>query len=121
MKAIAEHGAGIIVYLRQEGRGIGLKHKIKAYKLQEAGLDTVEANAELGFPPDLRDYGVGAQILYDLGVRKLIVMTNNPMKLVGLEGHGLEIVDRRPLNVAVTELNRRYLQTKKQKLGHLID
>jgi 3,4-dihydroxy 2-butanone 4-phosphate synthase/GTP cyclohydrolase II len=121
MKAIAEHGAGIIVYLRQEGRGIGLKHKIKAYKLQEAGLDTVQANAELGFPPDLRDYGVGAQILYDLGARKLIVMTNNPMKLVGLEGHGLEIVDRRPLNVAVTDLNRRYLQTKKQKLGHLID
>ena len=121
MKAIAEHGAGIIVYLRQEGRGIGLKHKIKAYKLQEAGLDTVEANAELGFPPDLRDYGVGAQILYDLGARKLIVMTNNPMKLVGLEGHGLEIIDRRPLNVAVTELNQRYLQTKKKKLGHLID
>lgn len=120
-KAIAEHGAGIIVYLRQEGRGIGLKHKIKAYKLQESGLDTVEANAELGFPPDLRDYGVGAQILYDLGARKLIVMTNNPMKLVGLEGHGLEIVDRRPLNVAVTELNKRYLQTKKKKLGHLID
>ena len=121
MKAIAEHGAGIIVYLRQEGRGIGLKHKIKAYKLQEAGLDTVEANVELGFPPDLRDYGVGAQILYDLGARKLIVMTNNPMKLVGLDGHGLEIVDRRPLNVAVTELNQRYLQTKKHKLGHLID
>ncbi len=121
MKAIAESGVGIIVYLRQEGRGIGLKHKIKAYKLQEAGLDTVEANVELGFPPDLRDYGVGAQILYDLGARKLIVMTNNPMKLVGLEGHGLEIVDRKPLHVAVTELNQRYLQTKKQKLGHLID
>ncbi len=121
MKAIAESGVGIIVYLRQEGRGIGLKHKIKAYKLQDAGLDTVEANLELGFPPDLRDYGVGAQILYDLGARKLIVMTNNPMKLVGLEGHGLEIVDRKPLHVAVTELNQRYLQTKKQKLGHLID
>ncbi len=121
MKAIAESGVGIIIYLRQEGRGIGLKHKIKAYKLQDAGLDTVEANLELGFPPDLRDYGVGAQILYDLGARKLIVMTNNPMKLVGLEGHGLEIVDRKPLHVAVTELNQRYLQTKKQKLGHLID
>lgn len=121
MKVIADKGSGIIVYLRQEGRGIGLKHKIRAYKLQEDGLDTVEANEELGFPPDLRDYGVGAQILYDLGARKLIVMTNNPMKLVGLEGHGLEIVDRWPINVAANELNRRYLQTKKNKLGHLID
>ena len=89
--------------------------------MQEDGLDTVEANEELGFPPDLRDYGVGAQILYDLGARKLIVMTNNPMKLVGLEGHGLEIVDRLPINVSANELNRRYLQTKKSKLGHLID
>jgi len=121
MKVIADNGSGIIVYLRQEGRGIGLKHKIRAYKLQEDGLDTVEANEELGFPPDLRDYGVGAQILYDLGARKLIVMTNNPMKLVGLEGHGLEIVDRLPINVSANELNRRYLQTKKSKLGHLID
>ena len=121
MKVIADSGSGIIVYLRQEGRGIGLKHKIRAYKLQEGGLDTVQANEELGFPPDLRDYGVGAQILYDLGARKLIVMTNNPMKLVGLEGHGLEIVDRLPINVSVNELNRRYLQTKKSKLGHLID
>ena len=121
METITEKGAGIIVYLRQEGRGIGLKHKIKAYKLQEAGLDTVEANAKLGFPPDLRDYGVGAQIIYDLGARKLIVMTNNPMKLVGLEGHGLEIVDRKSLIVAANDINRRYLETKKTKLGHLID
>jgi 3,4-dihydroxy 2-butanone 4-phosphate synthase/GTP cyclohydrolase II len=121
METITEKGTGIIVYLRQEGRGIGLKHKIKAYKLQEAGLDTVEANAKLGFPPDLRDYGVGAQIIYDLGARKLIVMTNNPMKLVGLEGHGLEIVDRKSLIVAANDMNRRYLETKKTKLGHLID
>ena len=121
METITEKGAGIIVYLRQEGRGIGLKHKIKAYKLQEAGLDTVEANAKLGFPPDLRDYGVGAQIIYDLGARKLIVMTNNPMKLVGLEGHGLEIVDRKSLIIAANDINRRYLETKKTKLGHLID
>jgi len=121
METITEKGTGIIVYLRQEGRGIGLKHKIKAYKLQEAGLDTVEANAKLGFPPDLRDYGVGAQIIYDLGARKLIVMTNNPMKLVGLEGHGLEIVDRKSLIVAANDMNRRYLETKKTKMGHLID
>ena len=121
LETIASHGTGIVVYLRQEGRGIGLKHKIKAYKLQESGLDTVEANAKLGFQPDLRDYGVGAQIIYDLGARKLIVMTNNPMKLVGLEGHGLEIVDRKPLTVAVNDANRRYLETKKTKLGHLLD
>jgi 3,4-dihydroxy 2-butanone 4-phosphate synthase/GTP cyclohydrolase II len=121
MKIIAEYGTGIIVYLRQEGRGIGLKHKIKAYKLQEDGLDTVEANAKLGFPPDLRDYGVGAQIIYDLGARKLVVMTNNPMKLVGLEGHGLEIVERKSLTVVANDMNRRYLETKKTKLGHLID
>ena len=121
MKKIAEVGTGIIVYLRQEGRGIGLAHKIKAYKLQEDGLDTVEANVKLGFPPDLRDYGVGAQIIYDLGARKLIVMTNNPMKLVGLEGHGLEIVDRKSINIGANECNRGYLETKKTKLGHLIE
>tara|TARA_B100000700_G_scaffold75325_1_gene84269 strand:- start:1419 stop:2615 length:1197 start_codon:yes stop_codon:yes gene_type:complete len=121
MKKIADVGTGIIVYLRQEGRGIGLAHKIKAYKLQEDGLDTVEANVKLGFPPDLRDYGVGAQIIYDLGARKLIVMTNNPMKLVGLEGHGLEIVDRKSINIGANECNRGYLETKKTKLGHLIE
>ena len=121
MKKIADVGTGIIVYLRQEGRGIGLAHKIKAYKLQEDGLDTVEANVKLGFPPDLRDYGVGAQIIYDLGARKLIVMTNNPMKLVGLEGHGLEIVDRKSINIGANECNRDYLETKKTKLGHLIE
>ena len=121
LETIASHGTGIVVYLRQEGRGIGLKHKIKAYQLQESGLDTVEANAKLGFQPDLRDYGVGAQIIYDLGARKLIVMTNNPMKLVGLEGHGLEIVDRKPLTVPVNDANRQYLETKKTKLGHLLD
>lgn len=121
LQKISEEGSGVIVYLKQEGRGIGLKHKIKAYKLQEEGMDTVEANRRLGFPPDLRDYGVGAQILNSLGARKLVVMTNNPMKLVGLEGHGLEIVDRIPINVEVNEENRRYLATKKEKLGHLID
>ena len=121
MMKIADVGTGIIVYLRQEGRGIGLAHKIKAYKLQEDGLDTVEANVKLGFPPDLRDYGVGAQIIYDLGARKLIVMTNNPMKLVGLEGHGLEIVDRKSINIGANECNRGYLETKKTKLGHLIE
>ena len=97
IEAISKNESGVIVYLRQEGRGIGLKHKIKAYKLQEQGLDTVQANEELGFEPDLRDYGVGAQILKDLGVNKLTVLTNNPKKLIGLEGHGLEIVSRTPI------------------------
>ena len=96
-------------------------HKIKAYKLQEQGFDTVEANEKLGFPPDLRDYGVGAQILYSLGVRNLVVMTNNPMKLIGLEGHGLKIVDRVPLAIKPNPRNKTYLETKKSKLGHLID
>ncbi len=121
MKAIAEKGSGIIVYLKQEGRGIGLKHKIKAYKLQEAGMDTVQANEELGFPPDLRDYGVGAQILKDLGASKLIVMTNNPKKLVGLEGHRLTIVDRHPIYTEPVESNERYLETKKVKMGHMLN
>ena len=94
MREIVKNGSGIIIYLKQEGRGIGLKHKIKAYKLQEDGFDTVEANEKLGFPPDMRDYGVGAQILKNLGVKKLKIMTNNPKKLIGLEGHGLEITGR---------------------------
>ena len=112
--------SGIVIYLRQEGRGIGLKHKIKAYKLQEEGLDTVEANEKLGFKPDLRDYGIGAQILKKLGVKKLTVLTNNPKKLIGLEGHGLEITSRKPIIVGENKNNSGYLKTKKEKLGHIL-
>ncbi len=118
---IKRNKSGIIIYLRQEGRGIGLKHKIKAYKLQENGLDTVEANEKLGFKPDLRDYGVGAQILKDLGVSKLVVLTNNPKKLIGLEGHGLKISGRLPIEIKAQKENQGYLQTKKHKLGHILD
>ncbi len=118
---IENNGSGILVYLRQEGRGIGLKHKIKAYKLQEEGLDTVEANEKLGFGADLRDYGVGAQILKDLGATKLTVLTNNPKKLVGLEGHGLQITSRISIEVEANQENKNYLNTKKNKLGHLLD
>ena len=121
MHQISQNKSGIIIYLRQEGRGIGLKHKIKAYKLQEKGLDTVEANQELGFSADLRDYGVGAQILKDLNATKLTIMTNNPKKLIGLEGHGLTIVDRKPVKIAPKEKNKKYLETKKNKLGHILD
>ena len=120
MSAINKNGSGIIVYLRQEGRGIGLKHKIRAYKLQEEGLDTVQANEKLGFKPDLRDYGVGAQILKDLGATKITVLTNNPKKLIGLKGHGLEITAREQIEVKAGEYNQDYLNTKKQKLGHLL-
>ena len=121
IETINNNGSGIIIYLRQEGRGIGLKHKIKAYKLQEEGMDTVEANKELGFKPDLRDYGVGAQILKDLGVTKLTVLTNNPKKLIGLEGHGLEITNRIPIVIEPNDENKNYLNTKKEKLGHILD
>ena len=121
MKKIVESGAGVIIYLKQEGRGIGLKHKIKAYKLQDEGLDTVEANQKLGFPPDMRDYGTGAQILKDLNVTKLRVMTNNPKKLVGLEGHGLEIAERIEIKTPINSENEKYLNTKVKKFGHLID
>ena len=121
MKKIVSEGSGAIIYLKQEGRGIGLKHKIKAYKLQESGLDTVEANEKLGFPPDMRDYGVGAQILKDLGIKKLKVMTNNPKKLVGLEGHGIEITKRVKMGIDANPDNQKYLSTKKKKLGHMID
>ena len=120
MDAISSNKSGIIVYLRQEGRGIGLKHKIKAYKLQESGLDTVEANEKLGFKADLRDYGVGAQILKDLGAKKLTILTNNPKKLIGLEGHGLEIISRIPIVTKPNEENKKYLKTKKDKLGHTL-
>ncbi len=121
IEAINNNGSGIIVYLRQEGRGIGLKHKIRAYKLQEKGMDTVEANEKLGFKPDLRDYGVGAQILKDLGVSRLTVMTNNPKKLIGLEGHGLKIINRIPIVVEPNDENKKYLNTKKKKMGHILD
>jgi 3,4-dihydroxy 2-butanone 4-phosphate synthase / GTP cyclohydrolase II len=117
---IADEGRGVLLYLLQEGRGIGLVNKLKAYELQELGHDTVEANEKLGFHPDQRDYGIGAQILRDLGVRKMRLMTNNPSKYVGLGGYGLEIVDRVPLEVAPTEATRDYLRAKRDKLGHLL-
>lgn len=113
-------GTGVLVYMRQEGRGIGLANKIRAYKLQEEGLDTVEANERLGFGSDLRDYGMGAQILYDLGVRKIRLMTNNPRKVVGLDGHRLEIVEKVPIRTEPNEHNERYLGTKRDKLGHFL-
>ena len=112
---------GVILYLRQEGRGIGLVNKMKAYELQDQGLDTVEANTQLGFQPDLRDYGIGAQILADLGVKKIRLMTNNPRKIVGLEGYGMEIVERIPIEIQAKKENVKYLNTKKTKLGHLIE
>ncbi|NNC88809.1 MAG: bifunctional 3,4-dihydroxy-2-butanone-4-phosphate synthase/GTP cyclohydrolase II [Akkermansiaceae bacterium] len=117
MKLIGEEG-GVLLYLRQEGRGIGLGNKIHAYKLQEQGLDTVEANEKLGFPSDLRDYGMGAQILHDLGVRRIKLLTNNPKKVVGLEGYGLELVEQVPLRLPSNPHNQQYLDTKRSKLGH---
>ena len=117
---IAEEGRGVLLYIRQEGRGIGLANKLRAYELQDQGFDTVEANLKLGFKPDLRDYGVGAQILVDLGISKLRLMTNNPRKIVGLEGYGLEVVERVPLVIPPTATSLGYLTTKREKLGHLI-
>ncbi len=122
MKQIAKAGRGVIVYMRQEGRGIGLLNKLKAYKLQQdEGLDTVEANRRLGFAPDLRHFGIGAQILHDLGVREIRLLTNNPRKVIGLEGYGLRIVERVPIQIPAGDHNRGYLKTKKAKLGHLLD
>ncbi len=120
MKMVEEEGKGVIVYMRQEGRGIGLVNKIKAYALQEEGHDTVEANIALGFKPDLRDYGIGAQILVDLGVRRMRLLTNNPKKIVGLEGYGIEITKRIPLEIHPNDDNIRYMQTKQKKMGHLL-
>ncbi|MDO4817202.1 MAG: bifunctional 3,4-dihydroxy-2-butanone-4-phosphate synthase/GTP cyclohydrolase II [Akkermansia sp.] len=119
MKRVAKEG-GVILYLRQEGRGIGLAAKLHAYKLQEQGLDTVDANIKLGFAPDLRDYGVGAQILRDLGVRHLRLLTNNPRKIVGLSGHGLDVVEHLPISIPPNEDNARYLETKRDRMGHMI-
>jgi len=121
MEMINEEGRGVILYMRQEGRGIGLVNKLKAYELQDKGLDTVEANIKLGFKPDLRDYGTGAQILVDLGVRKMRLMTNNPKKIVGLEGYGLKVVERVPMEINPHEKNLIYLKTKKKKLGHILN
>lgn len=121
MQIVSKKGKGVILYMRQEGRGIGLINKMRAYELQDQGKDTVQANEELGFRDDLRDYGLGAQILVDLGVRKMELLTNNPRKVVGLEGYGLEIVRRVPLLVAPNEINIHYLKTKRDKMGHHID
>jgi len=120
MEMIEREGRGAILYMRQEGRGIGLANKLHAYKKQEEGLDTVEANVVLGFPPDLRDYGEGAQMLVDLGIRRLRLLTNNPRKIAGLEGYGLEIVERVPIVIPANAHDKRYLDTKKSKMGHLI-
>ena len=121
LEAIEREGEGVFLYIRQEGRGIGLHNKLKAYSLQDRGLDTVDANLHLGFGPDLRHYGVGAQILVDLGVKKMRLLTNNPRKVVGLESFGLELVERVPVIAPSTDENRRYLETKRRRLGHLLD
>jgi 3,4-dihydroxy 2-butanone 4-phosphate synthase/GTP cyclohydrolase II len=120
MRQVAAAGCGVVVYMRQEGRGIGLAPKIKAYKLQEQGYDTVEANEKLGFDMDLREYGLGAQILADLGLKTIRLLTNNPRKIVGLEGYGLQVVEQMPIKVKPNPHNARYLKTKREKLGHLL-
>ena len=120
MRMVEKEGCGVVLYMRQEGRGIGLANKLHAYKLQENGLDTVDANLKLGFPADMRDYGVGAQILADLGLKRIRLMTNNPKKLVGLQGYGLEIAERVPVVFEPGDFNRRYLETKKSRMGHLM-
>ncbi|MEW5744912.1 MAG: bifunctional 3,4-dihydroxy-2-butanone-4-phosphate synthase/GTP cyclohydrolase II [Nitrospirota bacterium] len=121
MEVMKHEGKGVILYMRQEGRGIGLANKLRAYELQDKGLDTVEANLKLGFKPDLRDYGIGAQILVDLGIRKMRLLTNNPKKIIGLEGYGLKVVERVPVECSPHDKNIVYLQTKKKKLGHMLE
>jgi 3,4-dihydroxy 2-butanone 4-phosphate synthase/GTP cyclohydrolase II len=120
MQRIAQEGRGVLLYLRQEGRGIGLTNKLRAYRLQDGGLDTVEANLKLGLPVDRREYGIGVQILKDLGLRRLRVLTNNPKKIYGIEGHGLEVVEQMPVVVEATPDNARYLATKREKMGHTL-
>jgi len=120
LEIIHEEGRGVLLYMRQEGRGIGLLNKLKAYELQDKGMDTVQANVSLGFKPDLRDYGIGAQILADLGLHHLRLMTNNPKKIVGLGGYGLDVVERVPLEICPRDGNEEYLKTKRDKMGHLI-
>ena len=121
MEMIDQENAGVLLYIRQEGRGIGLVNKIKAYALQDQGLDTVEANESLGFKPDLRNYGIGAQILVDLGVKKMRLLTNNPKKMVGLEGYGLRLIEQIDIETEPNEYNRNYLECKKLKMGHLLN
>lgn len=120
LKLISSHHEGVLLYMQQEGRGIGLVNKLHAYALQDKGLDTVEANKALGFEADLRDYGIGAQILFDLGVRKIRLLTNNPRKIIGLEGYGLKVVERVPIEIPASKINLRYLRAKKEKLGHVL-
>jgi len=121
MQNIAKEGRGVLLYMRQEGRGIGFHNKLRAYALQDNGLDTVEANVSLGFEPDPRDYGIGAQILADLGLHEIRLLTNNPKKRVGLEGYGLKVVETVPIVISPNPYNRDYLETKKNKLGHLLE
>ncbi|MCA1597335.1 MAG: GTP cyclohydrolase II, partial [Chloroflexi bacterium] len=120
LKMIAREGNGVLLYIEQEGRNIGLINKLRAYELQDRGRDTVEANVELGFKPDPRDYGIGSQVLVDLGLRKVRLLTNNPSKRAGIDGYGLEVVERLPIEFAATEDNRQYLLTKRDKMGHLL-
>jgi 3,4-dihydroxy 2-butanone 4-phosphate synthase/GTP cyclohydrolase II len=120
LKMVSENGSGVVLYMSQEGRGIGIENKLKAYKLQESGMDTVQANQALGFSADLRDYGVGAQILCHLGIKNIRLMTNNPRKIVGLEGYGLSVVERVSIQTKTQKFNQSYLDTKKSKLGHML-